>query len=167
VITTNSDKNGTTPHKELASHDRLLSELEALPEDLSPPDKLIRYQILRPELADLYEANPVAFDLIAKEVASKLGVKRQTVQQDSQAMIPPAEEPALAGQLEKNCSQASNSWQSGTPRGRGLRVVRGPRELHLRATVRCSDKTGGVTGGFHDQCVGGQTADGTVVTAAA
>src|SRR5882672_6327553 len=97
--------NGAGQQAEPSLGERLLASLDAMSEDLTPVARLTQYQMLRPDLVELYESDPVAFDLVAKVATKKLRMKLGAIRQDVASMVPPVEEPANA-KPEQGNSQA-------------------------------------------------------------
>src|SRR5262249_3475167 len=87
--------------------ERLLILLDTAPEDLPSAERLARYQMLRPDLAELYELDPVACDLVIKAIVKKLKVKARSILRDIQRMVPPDEESGTERQPERGPTQAA------------------------------------------------------------
>src|SRR4051794_17506184 len=98
--------NGAESQNETPLSERLLASIEALSEDLSSTARLTQYQLLRPDLVELYESDPVAFDLVAKAAMKKLRVKLGAIRQDIAGMVSP-KEPTPEAQPEAGPSQAT------------------------------------------------------------
>src|SRR5262245_25541884 len=86
-------ENGAARHETPdASTLNVFDYLETLPQTLPEKARLAHYQILQPALATLSEEDPVAFELAAKQAATKLRVTLRCIRKDIAAMLPPQEE---------------------------------------------------------------------------